>query len=181
MDQLTHSAEKQKTQLFFELFSEVSYLANLMAQLLALQSPCRNFLTTGKDEFAGIALKITPTNDNGTPSHTLAMSCIFTPAPTPAVVLTIAFILTTIDSVAKYLAKDLQQILKNILEARVFSPALQSERPYEMQFKTQALKLNCKNTLIKYYIFCRQYEDYFDTASATGLNCVFFATTFVKK
>ena len=53
-----------------------------MAGPHAWQSPRQNPPLAGEDELAGDASGA-PTDDNGTPSHTLAVSRVPTPAPAP--------------------------------------------------------------------------------------------------
>ena len=81
-----------------------------MAGPRARRSPRRNPLPAGEDELAG-AIPRAPTDDSGTPSHTLAMSRAPTPAsappPAPAKL------------VAKYTNADLQRATKLALESFV--------------------------------------------------------------
>ena len=90
-----------------------------MARPPACQSFYRNFLPTSKKELAGAA----PTEGSGTPTPTSTVSRAPTPAPAPSLALAIASTPAAANSAAKYLTKDLQQILKIILEARALVPA----------------------------------------------------------
>ena len=104
----------------------------------------------GKDELAISALKVS-TNDNRTPTCTPAMS--HTPTPALGLPLVLA------NSTAKYSEKDLQRILKTVLEARVPAPALHllvfPNRPYERPLKARFPDLYHSKTHIECYNFCQ--------------------------
>ena len=72
-----------------------------MAGSRAGHSFCRNLPSTGEDKHAGAAPGAF-TNNNGTHSHTPAVSRVPAPAPTSAI------ILAPTEAAAKYTDKDLQ-------------------------------------------------------------------------
>ena len=143
-----------------------------MAKPRACYSLHWNPFPTGKDELAGAAL----TKGSGTPTSIPVVSC----APIPALTAAFAPLLAsaTADLAARYLAKDLQKILKTILEARALAP--QPEGFRKRPLKARAPDLYCGKTHMECYNFCRRCEDYFAIADATRLNCIPFATTFLK-
>ena len=89
----------------------------------------------------------------------------------------IAVVPTTVSVIPKYTKKDLQQILKAILEAH--TPTT-SEEPYDKPLKACFLDVYCGKSHIKCYNFCQQYEDYFATTEARGANQILFATSFLR-
>lgn len=143
-----------------------------MAGPNARWSPQRNPPPTGKGELAGAA----PTNDSGTPTCTPAVSPAPAPPPVPA---------PDVDPTVKYTKTDLQQIIRTVLDARPPAPAPQAlvflESPRKRPLKARAPNLYCKKTYMECYNFCRQCEDHFATAGATGLNRIRFAATFLKE
>ena len=72
-------------------------------------------------------------------------------------------------SVAKYTEKDLQKILKTVLEAQV--PP--SHGPREKPLKARLPDIYCDKSHIKCYNFCQQCEDHFATAGAKSPNRFF--------
>ena len=143
-----------------------------MARTPARRNPRRNPPPTGEEEPAGPA----PTEDSDTYTPALAESCVPTPAPTPAAAVALAP--AAIDSVAKYLAENLQGILKTILKAR--APASQQDSYSEKPLKARAPDIYRGKTHMECYNFCRECEVHFATAGATGLNRAPFAATFLK-
>ena len=81
-----------------------------MAGHRAQWSVCWNPLPASEDELAGAAPGAL-TNDNGTPFHISAMSCVLTPALAP--------LLAPAKLVAKYTNANLQQATKLALESFV--------------------------------------------------------------
>ena len=117
-----------------------------------------------------------PTEGSGTLIPTLVVSGALTPAFAAALAPLFAF--AAANSAARYLAKDFQGILKTILEARALAP--QQEGLCKRPLKAQAPDLYCNKTYMECYNSCRQCEDHFATAGATGLNGILFAATFLK-
>ena len=149
-----------------------------MAGPRAQRSPRRNPLPAGKDELAGAALGA-PTNDNGTSSHTSAVSRVPTPAPAPP--------LAPAELVAKYTDADLQRATKLALklfvqgqkwaQSQMAPPALE---PRERTFKARFPDHYYSNSPMDCYQFCQQCEDYFETAGAKRLNKIPFAALFLR-
>ena len=138
----------------------------------ACYSSCWNPSPASTDELASAS----PIKRSGTFTPIPIMSC--TPTPALAAAFAPSFTSATTNLAAKYLGKDLQGILKTILKAR--APALQPKSLCERPLKARAPDLYRGKTHMKYYNFCRQCEDHFATAHVTGLNCILFATTFLK-
>ena len=89
-----------------------------------------------------------------------------TPANSPAVELL----------VAKYIEKDLQRILKMILEA--WAPP--SDTFCEKPLKARSSDIYCGKSHIECYNFCQQCEDHFATARAKSPNHISFAIFFLR-
>lgn len=143
-----------------------------MARPCARRSLRRNPPPTGKDDLAGAA----PINDNGTPTCTPAVSLAPAPPPAPA---------PDVNPTVRYTEADLQRIIRTVLDARPPAPAPQAlvlpEGPRKRPLKARAPDLYRGKTHMECYNFCRQCENHFATAGATGLNRVPFAATFFKK
>ena len=77
--------------------------------------------------------------------------------------------------VAKYTEKDLQKILKTVLEARTPPFDGVCEKP----FKARLPDVYRGKSHIKCYNFCQQCEDHFATAGAKGPNRILFAASFL--
>ena len=89
-----------------------------MARPRACQSFCQNFSPIGKDKLADAV----PIEGSGTLTPISAMSHAFTLAPAPPLAPAVTFTPPIANSATKYSAKNLQQILKTILKARVLAP-----------------------------------------------------------
>ena len=89
-------------------FVRATYSAIAMAKTHAWRSFCQNLVLASKDELAKAAPRA-PTNDNGTPSHILAISRISTPVPAP--------LLAPAKLVAKYTNAELQSATKLALKS----------------------------------------------------------------
>ena len=119
-----------------------------------------------------------PTNDSGTPEPTPAVSYTLTPAPAQALAPAPAFVS---DSPGRYTDKDLQRATKLALKSFVKGQehGQGNSVPRDRAHKAQSPDVYYRSLRIKYYYFCRQCEDYFDTAGATGHKRVPFAASFV--
>ena len=126
----------------------------------------------GKDDLADAM----PTEGSSTPTPTLVVSHASTLAPAEAPAPPLAS--AAADSAAWYSAKDLQRILKIILEARAL--ACQSKILCKRPLKARAPDLYRGKTHMECYNFCKQCKDHFATSSTTGLNHISFAATFLK-
>ena len=87
-------------------------------------------------------------------------------------------------NISKYSKKDLQQILKTILEVKTLAPAphpfVVPDRPRERPLKAKFPNLYCGKSHLESYNFCHQYEDHFAIAGAKRQNGVLFATIFFQ-
>ena len=79
--------------------------------------------------------------------------------------------------VPKYNKKDLQRILKTVLEAR--APTTFKE-PRDKPLKVRSLDVYRGNSHMECYNFCQQCENYFATAEARGANRIPFAASFLR-
>ena len=86
------------------------------------------------------------------------------PAPAPAT------------AVAKYTEEDLETILKICMDAE----GSQEEGPQQPPLKARFHELYFGKFHMECYHFCRQSEDHFDTAGATGPNRTPFAASFLR-
>lgn len=89
--------------------------------------------------------------------------------------LPIAVISATAPTIFKYIKKDLQRILKTVLEAQ--APTA-SKEPWDKSLKARSLDIYCGKFHIKCYNFYQQYKDYFTTVGAKGANQMVLATSF---
>ena len=149
-----------------------------MAGPHAQQSFRQNPLPVGEDELAGATLRAF-INNNGTPSHILAVSHISTPAPAPSP--------TPAKLVAKYTNSDLQRATKLALHLFVQGQQqVQSQiappvpEPWKRPLKASFPDLYYNNSHMDCYRFCQQCEDHFKTVSVKGLNRFLFATLFLR-
>ena len=115
-----------------------------------------------------------PTNDSGTPKLTPAISRTPTPAPAQAQAPASASVLGL---PGRYTDKDLQRATKLALELFVkgHKYGQANSAPQNRAFKARNLDFYYENSHMECYYFCQQYEDYFDTAGATGHKRVPFA------
>ena len=145
-----------------------------MAEPRACQSPCRNFLPVGKDEFTGAAPRAVPTNDSGTLTLTPVVLGAPTPAPVPPPALA--------KLVAKYTDADLQRATKLAIKLFVqdqqqaqSQAAPPAPKPRERPLKAWFPDLYYDNLHMDCYRFCQQCKDYFKTVKAKGPNKIPFA------
>lgn len=89
--------------------------------------------------------------------------------------LPIAVIPAATSTVCKYIKKDLQRILKTVLEVQ--APTA-SKEPWDKSLKARSLDIYCEKFHIECYNFYQQYKDYFTTIGAKGANQMVFATSF---
>lgn len=78
-----------------------------MTRPLACQNPCQNSSLIGKNKLAEVTPGPAFTDGNETPTATFAMLCFLIPASALAIAPAIAFTSAIINSIVKYLAKDL--------------------------------------------------------------------------
>ena len=153
-----------------------------MARSSARCNPCQN-PHNGKDELAGGTL--TKDIDRCAPVPTT------TRAFTPAIALVIALFVASGSadfSVVRYLADELQRILKTVLDFRppasvlalVVAATPHYKGPRKRPLKAWFPDIYWDKTHLKCYKFFQKYEDHFATARATGPNRVLFAATFLK-
>ena len=146
---------------------EPTYPANQMAR----PRTRRNSPPAGKDELVEEA----PSEGNGTPTSTPAASRAPTPALAPA---------SAPGPPGKYTDEDLQRASKLALESFVQG---QEHRQLQANSTLCDRPPKAKNpdfyyghSHIECYYFCRQCEDHFDTAGATGPKRVPFAASFLR-
>ena len=77
--------------------------------------------------------------------------------------------------VAKYTEKDLQKILRTVLEVQA-----PSDGACEKPLKTRSPDVYCGKFYMECYNFCQQCKDHFATARAKGPNRISFATSFLR-
>ena len=78
--------------------------------------------------------------------------------------------------IAKYTEKDLQRMLRTVLEAQASPFHGICEKP----LKARSHYVYCSKSDMECYNFCQQYEDHFATAGGKGPNNILFAAFFLR-
>ena len=79
-------------------------------------------------------------------------------------------------SIAKYTEKDLQKILRTVLEAQ----APPFDGPREKPLKAKSPNQYCGKSFMKCYNFYQKCKDYFTTVRAKGPNYILIALSFLR-
>ena len=140
-----------------------------------MAGPCtrRNPPFGGEDELAEA-----PTEGNSTP----AISRAPTPAPAQALAPTSAPTPASVPGPpGRYTDKNLQRTTKLALELFVKGQehGQANSALWDRALKARNPDLYYESSHMECYYFCRQYEDHFDTAGATGHKRVSFAASFL--
>ena len=130
----------------------------------------RNAPPAGNDELAGRA----PSKGSGIPTPTPAASRAPIPAPASA---------SALGPPGKYTDEDLQRATKLVLELFLLGQEhgqLQANSaPRDKPLKARNSDLYYRHSHMECYYFCRQYENHFNMAGATGPKRVPFAVSFL--
>ena len=130
--------------------------------------PRQNPPPTGEGELAGGAHGApgASTNDSGTPTPT-SHAPTLAPAPTPG-------------SAPASTDELFKQFMQAYLKALTQPPAQSHAKPREQPLEARPPDLYYGKSYMEYFHFCRQCEDNFDTAGATGANRTPFAASFLR-
>lgn len=143
-----------------------------MAGLCTRRSPRSNPLPTGKDKLAGGAPGA-PNKGSGTSTPTFATSRVPTPAPAPASASGPPGLYTDVN-----LQKATKLVLKSFVKGQQYGQV--NSAPRERALKVRNPDLYYRSSHIECYYFCRQCEDYFNTAGVTDPQRIFFAALFLQ-
>ena len=142
-----------------------------MAGSCTHRSPRSNPPLGGEDELAGGPPEA-PTEGSNTPTPSLPVSRVQTPANAPAP--------TPAPLRGTYTDEDLQRATKLALESFFQGQAqTQGSEPQEKPLKAHFPELYWGNSHQDCYRFYQQCKDYFGTAGVKGSNCIPFAASFL--